>query len=253
MPSVWRGRRLIPPARGPQIAPPQRFRRTRSARSGGNEMAPAENSRRERILGRIRTALRAPAPKHPSAAEREIFPPVTHAWDRFQKECAANLTECVLASGPDASAAAIASVVHALPPGEIFVQEVPELRRMARAWEEGRSLRWSSEGAPSETSQATITLAEALVAATGSILVSAACGGRGASVVAPVHIVLARFEQLLPDLEAAFAQVREHGTAAQNSYLCLITGSSRTADIEKILVLGAHGPRRLVVVLQTGA
>lgn len=41
--------------------------------------------------------------------------------------------------------------------------------------------------------------------------------------------------------------------AAQNSYVGLITGSIRTADIEKILVVGAHGPRRLVVILEVAA
>ena len=96
---------------------------------------------------------------------------------------------------------------------------------------------------------ATITLAETLVAQTGSIFVSAACGGRGASVVSPVHIVVATAEQLVPDLHAAFARLRESSATAKNSFLCLITGSSRTADIEKIIVMGAHGPRRLVVVL----
>ena len=65
----------------------------------------------------------------------------------------------------------------------------------------------------------------------------------------PVHIVLASIDQLVPDLDAAFARIAERGTAAKNAYLCLITGSSRTADIEKILVMGAHGPKRLVVIL----
>ena len=97
--------------------------------------------------------------------------------------------------------------------------------------------------------QATITHAEALVALTGSVLVSAACGGRGASVVAPVHIVIATREELVPDLEAAFTLIRQRELPHKNSYLCLITGSSRTADIEKILVMGAHGPRRLIVML----
>jgi L-lactate dehydrogenase complex protein LldG len=215
-------------------------------------MEQAENPSRERILERIRKALRTPAPRHDATAGRQIFPPVTDARERFQKECVANKTECLVTSDVAASAAAIANVLASLPPGEIFAQDAPELRRLAQARQDGRSVRWSSEGAPSEASQATITLAEALVAETGSVLVSSACGGRGASVVAPAHIVLARIEQLVPSLEAAFAQVRERGTAAKNSYLCLITGSSRTADIEKILVLGAHGPRRLIVVLQMG-
>ena len=216
-------------------------------------MEHTENAARERVLSRIRTALRAPAPRHPGGAARQIFPPVTDALDRFQKECAAVGTECLVTSDVAGSAAAISGVLASLPPGEIFVQDSPELRRMARGWQDGRHVRWSSEGGPHEASQATITLAEALVAATGSVLVSAACGGRAASVVAPVHVVLAKLEQLVPDLEAALAQVGARRLALENSYLCLITSSSRTADIQKILVLGAHGPRRLVVVLETGS
>jgi L-lactate dehydrogenase complex protein LldG len=68
-------------------------------------------------------------------------------------------------------------------------------------------------------------------------------------VAAPVHSVVARAAQLVPDLTTLFLKVREKGTAKRNSMLCLITGSSRTADIEKTLVMGAHGPRRLIVVL----
>jgi L-lactate dehydrogenase complex protein LldG len=215
-------------------------------------MEQAENPSRERILERVRKALRKPAPRQDATAGRQIFPPVTNALERFQKECQANKTECLVTSDVAASAAAIANVLASLPAGEIFAQDAPELRRMALAWKDGRSIRWSSDGAPSEASQATITLAEALVAETGSVLVSSACGGRGASVVAPAHIVLTRLGQLVPSLEAAFAEVRERGIVAKNSYLCLITGSSRTADIEKILVLGAHGPRRLIVVLEMG-
>jgi L-lactate dehydrogenase complex protein LldG len=64
------------------------------------------------------------------------------------------------------------------------------------------------------------------------------------------HIVYAKIDQLVPDLESALALVQDHGLPSRNSYVGLITGSSRTADIEKILVLGAHGPRRLAVVLQ---
>ena len=211
----------------------------------------AENPSRARILERIRTALRTPAARPAGPADRKIFAPVTDMLDRFQKECAANITECVVTPDMRASARAVADVLAALPPGEIFVQDSSALRRLATEWQDGRKIQWSSEGGPRESAQATMTAAEALVALTGSVLVSAACGGRGASVVAPVHIVIASRDQLVPDLEAAFARMRERNTAFQNSYVCLITGSSRTADIEKILIMGAHGPRRLIVVLQT--
>ncbi len=213
-------------------------------------MERAENPGRERILARVRNALRQTAPKHAaSASSGPIFAPITDPLDRFQKECALNLTECIITSDMGASAAAVGEVVASIPAGGIFVQDAPQLRGMVSLWPQGREIRWSSEGGPLEPSQATVTLAESLVAQTGSVFVSSSCGGRGASVAAPVHIVVATLDQLVPDLEAAFARLRERGAQEKNSMLCLITGSSRTADIEKILVMGAHGPRRLVVVL----
>jgi len=211
--------------------------------------AQAENPGRARILERIRTALRESSPRPAGAEERNIFAPVTDVMERFQKECAANITECIATPDMRSSARAVVDLLGALPEGEIFVQDSPALRRLAPEWQAVRSIQWSSEGGPKESVQATITTAEALVAQTGSVLVSASCGGRGASVVAPVHIVVASADQLVPDLDAAFALMRERNTAFQNSYVCLITGSSRTADIEKILVMGAHGPIRLIVVL----
>jgi len=214
-------------------------------------MAAAENPSRERILARIRAAVQTTAPHHDGPAG-QMFAPVTDPLDRFQKECVANITECTVTADSASSAAAIAKVLVSLPPGEIFVQDAPELRALVAGFKDGRPLRWSSEGPPNEASEATITLCEALVAQTGSVLVSSANGGRQATVIAPAHIVFAKLDQLVPDLEAAMAQIYERGIASKNSYVCLITGSSRTADIEKILIMGAHGPRRLIVVLQTG-
>ena len=212
-------------------------------------MEQPENTSREKILARVRTALRQPAPRHESSQPKSVFASVTDVLDRFQKECTINVTECSVTPNLGASAAAVKDVLASIPPGGIFIQDSPELRHYAAQWQDNRSIQWSSEGAPRESSQATITACEALVAQTGSVLVSAACGGRGASVVAPVHIVIATMDQLVPDLDVALARVQASGSVSLNSYLCLITGSSRTADIEKILVMGAHGPRRLIIFL----
>jgi L-lactate dehydrogenase complex protein LldG len=209
-----------------------------------------ENSGRERILSRIRSALTAPAHRHTSVvATVPVFAPVSVPLHRFQKECAENITECIVTSDVPASADALRQVLESIASGEIYIQDAPVLRRMAPKAVQGCLIRWSTEGPPPEASQATVTLAESLVAATGSLLVASSAGGRAASVVAPVHIVVASQSQLEPDLDTALAHANQRGLAAQNSCLCLITGSSRTADIEKILVLGAHGPRRLVVIL----
>ncbi len=220
--------------------------------ASANRATTFENPGRDRIAERVRSALRVSTRPLPPQDPQAIFAPIGDALERFEKECEANKTELILATDEVACAAAVESVLDSLPAGEIFVQDSPQLRQIAKSFIVPRSVRWSSEGAPSESSQATVSQAELLVALTGSIVVSASCGGRGASVVAPCHIVAAKLDQLVPDLEAALAQVRERGIDSNNSFVGLITGSSRTADIEKILVLGAHGPRRLVLVLQTG-
>jgi len=95
-----------------------------------------------------------------------------------------------------------------------------------------------------------ITECDALVAQTGSVLItSRSAGGRALSVLPPHHVVLACRDQLLPDLPAAFAFLRQKYTAGYPSFISFITGPSRTGDIERILVLGAHGPRKLTILL----
>ncbi len=218
-------------------------------------MASTENGSRDRILERIRAGLRITphtvAPKTPPPdTSSVIFTPVENPLERFQQECAANLIELLLTASLDESAERLVQVLDSLPPGEIFLQDDPKLRPLVSLAKSGRSFRWSSEGGPRESSQATVTLAKALIAQTGSILVTASCGGRGASVVAPCHIVFATIDQLVPDLQAALGRASRQGMLDNNSFACVISGSSRTADIEKILVQGAHGPRRLVLILQ---
>lgn len=95
-----------------------------------------------------------------------------------------------------------------------------------------------------------ITTCEFLVAHTGSIMVSSALsGGRQLFVYPPVHIVIARKSQLVDYLGAAYSNINEKYGNNLPSQITLITGPSRTADIEKTLVLGAHGPRELHVYI----
>lgn len=213
-------------------------------------MERAENPGRERMLTRIRSALKVPAPRHRSApSEAPIFVPVSDALERFQRECSSNSTELILVPDARGAADALRVVLGSIASGEIYIQDAPFLRRMLEGLQQERAIRWSNEGPPSESSQAAITSAVYLVAATGSILITSSAAGRGASVVAPNHIIVASEAQLEPDLAAALKRAKECQLTTRNSALFLITGSSRTADIEKILVLGAHGPRRVVVIL----
>jgi len=93
-----------------------------------------------------------------------------------------------------------------------------------------------------------VTGCDCLIAQTGSVIVTTvSAGGRALSVLPPTHLVIARREQLVPDLATAMALLRKRYDKHWPSALSVITGPSRTADIEKILVMGAHGPKRLVL------
>lgn len=93
-----------------------------------------------------------------------------------------------------------------------------------------------------------ISECDALIAQTGTVLVtSRSSGGRALSCLPPHHVVIARRAQLVADLPAAMALVKERYGADYPSMISFITGPSRTGDIERILVLGAHGPKKLTI------
>lgn len=95
---------------------------------------------------------------------------------------------------------------------------------------------------------AVVTSCEALVARTGSAIMSSkATIGRQSYAYAPIHIVIAAESQLVPFPEDALALVRKRYANDLPSAITFVTGPSRTADIEKTLVLGAHGPKELII------
>jgi len=99
-----------------------------------------------------------------------------------------------------------------------------------------------------ESADIGFTLCEALLARNGSILMSSGLkSGRGLLILPPVHMVLAYQNQLVMDLKDGFGLLRNKYMNGIPSSVVCITGPSRTADIEKTLVLGAHGPKRLIV------
>ena len=100
-----------------------------------------------------------------------------------------------------------------------------------------------------ETCDVGISGCDALVAQTGSIIVTnRSAGGRALSVLPPHHVVLARQSQFVRDLSEGYALVEKKYAPNYPSMISVITGPSRTGDIERILVLGAHGPKKLTVI-----
>ena len=73
--------------------------------------------------------------------------------------------------------------------------------------------------------------------------------GRQIFVHPEIHLVLAYSSQLVGDLKDALLKLKKKYDPKMPSMVTLITGPSRTADIEKTLVMGAHGPKELYVFL----
>jgi L-lactate dehydrogenase complex protein LldG len=95
-----------------------------------------------------------------------------------------------------------------------------------------------------------ITRCEFMIARTGTIMVSSkSAPGRRINVFPEIHLVVGYTSQLVPDLKQAFTLIKEKYGEDFPSMVSLITGPSRTADIEKTLVMGAHGPKELYVFL----
>lgn len=99
-------------------------------------------------------------------------------------------------------------------------------------------------------SEAAITTCETLVARTGTIVLSSANpSGRTVSVYAPVHVCIAYTDQLVYDIRDALLGLKEKYGQQLPSLMSFATGPSRTADIEKTLVVGVHGPKQVYLFL----
>ena len=100
------------------------------------------------------------------------------------------------------------------------------------------------------TCDASITGCEFLVARTGTIVMSAAQqSGRTVSVYAPIHICIAYTNQLVYDIKDALQMLKEKYAGNIPSLITFASGPSRTADIEKTLVTGVHGPKEVYCFL----
>jgi L-lactate dehydrogenase complex protein LldG len=222
-----------------------------------------QNDSREKILRRIREALSVPA------TARHLAHGGDHAADHPPQDWLPNVPE-----SPDAlvalfeknsqdlktdvrrcvDAAAVASELATLAREEGWKSVASHRFALGEAAVRSLGLPVLLTDAPYdkaalERCDVGISGCDGLVAQTGGIVVtSASAGGRALSVLPPHHVVIATRTQLVGDLSDAFAQVREaYGNIP--SFLSFITGPSRTGDIERILVLGAHGPKKLTVLL----
>lgn len=226
-------------------------------------------SERENILGRIREALQTKAPlpgshghacepnaaaESPAAHAREWLPSVgasvAEQFDLFARNAADLKADFQLLASRDELKAALAKIAAA-EKWQRLASHDGELSNFASR-SLGLPVLLTDKGYDAqelEKCDAGITECDALVAQTGGVIVtSRSTGGRALSVLPPHHVVVARRDQLVADLPAAFALLQQRYAPDFPSMISFITGPSRTGDIERILVLGAHGPKKLTIL-----
>lgn len=90
-----------------------------------------------------------------------------------------------------------------------------------------------------------ISEADWALADTGSLVADqTAVEQRLAATLPVIHVALIGTDRILPDKTAVFSRI----SPRTSRYIAFITGPSRTADIERVLTIGVHGPKRLVIV-----
>ena len=213
-------------------------------------------SARENILARIRSQTGrsgttseielAVVRSHIARHERGPVPsialhdPVRH----FIKECARLNTTLAEVADPDLVPREVARYIAA-----------ESLQPRCVGWQELSSLDWQTTGIRFDTRPAT---GEDLIGVTGCycaigesgtlLLLGAPTTPKSTALLPETHICIVKKSRMVPTMEDAFALMRsEIGEPPRAVFF--VSGPSRTADIEQTLVIGAHGPYRVHVIL----
>ncbi len=205
------------------------------------------NTSREKILKKIKQALANPVPVPFPESERpqSVFHP---SQQELEIEFAENFTKLQGRFSFCADEKELVNQLEVLVAQrkwtKIYCREKLIIEKLSHA---GFAPDYSQDLASCD---AAITGCEKLIARTGSMLLSSTQeSGRTVSIYAPVHICIAYSKQLVFDIGDGLQQLQEGYAGKFPSLVTLATGPSRTADIEKTLVVGVHGPKEVFCFL----
>lgn len=202
----------------------------------------AEATRRSEVAARLAD--------HPPGVvpERGRLPPAARL-DLFARmvEAAAGTVE--RAAHPADIPAAVAAFLrgHNLP---LAIRHGDDQQLSSVPWKLAGTLE-IRRGASDGNDLAAVSHAFAAVAETGTlVLTSGADNPTTLNFLPDVHIVVVNAGDIASDFETAMVRLRAHfGAGVMPRAVNMITGPSRSADIEQTLILGAHGPRKLHVIV----
>lgn len=215
---------------------------------------------RDAILNTIREALKRPAAAALHADPGPVWPsapPRTRGLDRFKETFASVKGVYAEARGADEVAATLERLARAQNWKRVYATDTPLLGRM-KVRETLRRLGVlvdspyvkdaDGRNRPVEI-DALVTSVNLVLAESGTLAHLAKPGeGRMTTLIAPVHVALFTADQLVETLDDALARLSGPLQRGERSCLTLITGPSRTADIENSLTVGVHGPGDLHAV-----
>jgi L-lactate dehydrogenase complex protein LldG len=227
--------------------------------SGDPRRAGRETGDRAAFLGRLeaRLAQGIPAnPVHPPPPPLDAVPPIVNRTvdyqdllGTFEAACARASTVVHCIAGPDELRAAVATIVEAegvttavSTAESVTAGAVAELERLGIAVSPyGRDA-----GARADLG---VTGCTEAVAATGSVVLdSAVAGSRGAGLLPRVHLCLVWRDQIVPTVSEILRPLRGHPERLPAN-LVVVSGPSRTGDIEQLITLGVHGPTRVHIAV----
>ncbi len=216
---------------------------------------------RDAILNAIREALKAPPPGERAEHAGRTWPPAPSlrtGLERFVELFTELRGEYAEALTPDAVAAWLEARVAGRPLRRVYATDAPLLRRLGvRDALRRLGVLVESPYLPREGGEhprpadldALVTGVDLVLAESGTLAHLARPGeGRMTTLTAPVHIALFTADQVVETLEAVIERFGDAIASGERSCVTLVSGPSRTADIEKQLFIGVHGPGELVAL-----
>ncbi len=204
---------------------------------------------REEILGRLKRITR-PEAVPPAWQSRRQYADLA---DAFTKALISVKGEVIRAKNLEEALRQLGSLLEDLQARQVVANDEPPLSDidLSNRWP---SLDWHIVGRTSgdlrafcASADVGLSSASAALAETGSVVIESGAGrSRLSTLLPPVHIALVSTAVLTPDIITW--SVARQGTALPAN-LTLVSGPSKTADIEQTLTIGVHGPKRFIVIL----
>jgi L-lactate dehydrogenase complex protein LldG len=207
-----------------------------------------ESTSREKVLKNIRHALLDPAENPFSGIDKKspVFAPMPDDADlNFAAELNKVGGKFIFCESPEDMVKKVIALFDSKLWEQAWAYDDALIGLLSHA-----GIKVNKPGSDLREMKVALTTCEYLIARLGSVMVSSGqVSGRKLNIYPEIHIVIAFTSQIVKDLDEALIRLKNKYNGRIPSMVSVITGPSRTADIEKTLVMGAHGPKELYVFM----